>query len=400
MIFLSQILGSAVYDSAHERVGKLHDLIARVQTGKPYPFIHALLVERHGKQEFIHYTDIENLSPREITLKAARSHIEHCKSAKDDLFLKRDVIDKQIIDVRGVKVVRANDVQLGKVDDAFGVLGIDVSTKGILRRLGFGWVDFFNVLKPKYLDWKDVNTMRGQLQVNVPFTNLKKLHPADIANILQDLNFKESERLVGSLDAVTGAKVIEELPPKLRRALLSIVGEERAASIVEKMSLDDIADLLRVLPKKEADALLAYFHDAEKLSKVEKLLPYEDDTAGGLMTPEYVAVEPQMTVAEVLHHLKKVTDQFRAVHFVYVLDTGRHLLGEITLRTLLVSPPHMKAEKIMKRRKVLKLDTPEGEIAKRMTKYNLMAMAVLDHEKRIVGIVTVDDIMRRLVPNA
>lgn len=400
MIFLSQLLGSTIYDSTHERVGKLCDLVARVQTGKPYPSIHALLVEHRGKQGFIHYTDIENLSPQYITLKAVQSHIEHCKTAKDDLFLKRDVLDKQIIDVQGVKVVRANDVQLGKVDDAFGVLGIDVSGKGILRRLGFGWLDFLNIIKPKYLDWKDVNTMRGQLQVNVPSANFKKLHPADIANILQDLNFQQSERLVESLDAVTGAKVIEELPPKLRRALLSIVGEERAASIVEKMSLDEIADLLRVLPKKEADVILGYFHDAEKLRKVEKLLPYEDDTAGGLMTPEYVAIAPEMTVAEALHYLKKVTEEFRAVHFVYVLDAERHLLGEITLRTLLVSPPHMKAEKIMKRRKVLKLDTPEAEIAKRMTKYNLMSMAVLDHEKRIVGIVTVDDIMRRLVPNA
>ncbi len=400
MIFLSQILGATISDSAHERVGRLADLVARVQNSHPYPLIHALLIIDRGHASFIHYTDIENLSPGHITLKVARDHIEHCQSAKEDLFLKRDVLDKQIIDARGGKVVRANDVQLGKVDDAFGVLGIDVSTKGIVRRLGFSWIDFLNIFKPKFLDWKHVNSIRGQLQVKMPSANFQKLHPADIANILEALNFKESKRLVESLDAVTGAKVVEELPPRLRRALLSILGPERAAAIVEKMSLDEIADLLKMLPKKEADALLEYFHDTHLLSKVEKLLPYKDDTAGGLMMPEYLSVEPQMTVAEVLHHLKKVTEQFRALHFVYVTDSERHLLGEITLRTLLVSAPHIKVEKIMKRRKTLRLDTPEDEIARRMTKYNLMSMAVLDHEKKIVGIVTVDDIMRRLIPNA
>jgi len=240
------------------------------------------------------------------------------------------------------------------------------------------------------------------LELNTVVEDLKHLHPADLANIVEDLDVKFGSSLLASLDSSEAAKVLEEVDPKLQTVLVKYLGPERAGKIIAQMGSDEFVDLVKTLSGEEARKFLSNVN-AGRAQSVQKLLSYPDNTAGGLMTLDFVSARPDWTVSQATEEIRKVSGRIRSVPHVYVTyDEGR-FLGVVSLRRLLLAKPEEKLKSLAKQfpsYAFLKLGDKIEKIVKLMTKYNLYTAAVLDKDKKLVGVVTIDDIMRQLFPSA
>ncbi len=231
---------------------------------------------------------------------------------------------------------------------------------------------------------------------------LIKLHAADLADIIEDLNPKQSETLMKSLDTDTAAKVFEELDDEFRHYVMKLLDPKRAGFILSRLPIDELVDYLGSLPKKESKKLMGSLDDVKKKA-VQKFLQYEEDTAGGLMTTEVVRGEANWTVEKTIEYIRKVSESFRSINFVYIIDDSNVLIGVVSLRALIISEPEEKMKNIMKMIKenqTVTADTEAEEVAEMMTKYNLSSVAVIDEKQRFLGVITVDDVMQHLVPDA
>jgi len=405
MPYLSELLDHKVKDSADVVIGRLRDILISPKAAEYQP-LEYLVVEtkKDGENILIPYSFIGSFSLRAVVLKAPINKITVVPETDDNnwVYLKRDVMDEQIVDVAGARLVRVNDLRLNIFKDKMSVVGIDVSTKGLLRRMGLEWLDFGDWLKVNLIDWRHTQPVRGILKLDTVARNLNKLHPADLANVIEDLNVKAGSQLVVNLDAKSAAKVLEEVDPHLQKVLVKYLGPEKMSSILGQMSTDEIVDLLKTMPKDEAKIFLSYLQN-QKAKKIEKLIKYEDDTAGGLMTAEYIRVSPDWTVGETIAEIKKVSSSLRSIIYVYVLGSDEKFLGAVSLRWLLISDPKKPIKDLVKTfplSSVLRVDQDVEDVMKVMTKYDLYTAAVLDKEQRMLGVVTIDDVMRHLVPQA
>lgn len=403
MLFFAQFLNANVVDSADQMVGKLVDFIATTNQEK-YPSITAIVVkDAHTKQQkIISFSYVANLSKEEILLKRLMKNIEPREVLPNDIFLYRDVLDKQIVDVKGTRVVRVNDLQFSIFDGKLHVLGIDVSTKGLIRRIGLDRLKIFQFLKSKFIDWQNIQVVGGSLKLATLQSELVKLHPADLANIIEDLNPTQSGRLMKTLDAETAAKVFEELEPQSRHYILKLLDPKRANIILSRLPVDELVDYLKTLSKNEHRKIITRLSEKKK-EAVEKFLHYEDNTAGGLMTTEFVKGSHAWTVAEAREHIREISDAFRSINFIYLVNEKNKFVGVVSLRTLLVSQSSEKLRKIMKKIKknqTVHVDADIEHISEIMTKYNLSSVVVLDDEETLLGVVAVDDVMRQLIPHA
>jgi Mg/Co/Ni transporter MgtE len=271
-----------------------------------------------------------------------------------------------------------------------------------MRRLGVSWLDFFDVLKVNLIDWRKVQPVKGELKLDGVSKDLTRLHPADIANIIEDLSVKQGSNLVLSLDKNMAARVFEEIDPEIQKLLISRLSPEHAARISERMSIDELVDLIHSLPHHQSKQLLGYV-EQDRMKKVKKLLNYEDDTAGGLMVTDYLAGLPDDTVAVTIEKIRKLSDSFRSVNYIYVIDEKNKYKGVISFRKLLISDPKEILKDVMKKNIHLPVLHPKESIksvAHLMTKYDLNSVAVVDGDNKFLGVVAVDDVMRALVPNA
>ncbi|MDP1709431.1 MAG: CBS domain-containing protein, partial [Candidatus Komeilibacteria bacterium] len=238
--------------------------------------------------------------------------------------------------------------------------------------------------------------------LNTVSANLSKLHPADLANIIEDLSIGQGGHLVTSLDSQRAARVFEEINPQVQKILVKHLGAERVSEIFKSMPSDEMADIIKLLPKNEAKIVLRHLKNSAA-EKIGKLLNYPSASAGGLMTLDYLTAQPDWTVKEAIDEIKKASPSMRSILYVYAVDKDNTFLGAISLRTLLVAEPDKKLNNLLKRISPLSTLTPYqniDEIVKIMTKYNLYMAAVLDRKHKLLGVVAIDDIMSQLSPNA
>lgn len=404
MPYLSHLLKTKVKDSAENTIGRLEDIIVMPKNGEyaPLEFIQVKL-KKGGKKIYIPFAYVENLGSRFISLKNIFKSIAAQKEINGDFVrLKKNILDQQIVDLVGARVVRVNDLRLGNFEGKMCALGIDVSTKGLLRRLGIEDLDFLNILKVHLIDWRQTEPVQGFLRLNIASANLNKLHPADLANIIEDLSIGQSSHLVSTLDSKSAARVFEEINPQVQKILVKHFGAERVTEILKSMPSDEMADIIELLPKREAKIALRHLKNSTA-EKVGKLLRYPSHSAGGLMTIEYVSAQPEWTVADAIEEIKKASPNMRSILYLYVVDKENTFLGAISLRTLLVSETNKKLKDLVKWVSPFSTLTPYqdiDEIVNTMTKYNLYTAAVLDKNKKLLGVVAIDDIMSQLAPHA
>lgn len=402
MIFLSQLLHVPIVDNKGDTIGRLKDVIISSKDGE-YPTVSGILFKNGSHDAVIPYKCIENLSRGEVTLTKSDCAKNHYELSESESLLLRDVLDQQIFDVKGIRVVRVNDLQMVKIDDNFSVLGIDISNKALLRRLGLGWLPVVRSFQSQFIDWNDVSLVKGSvgsLQLKTSHEKLKKLHPADVANLIESLTVHESTNLVQSFDKETAAEVLTEVEPKYKDTLLEHINPKNLANILEEMPTDEATDVIRDLSEHKRLQVFKRL-GMRKARVLHKMTSYRDDIAGGLMTSEFMDVDRDTTVAQAIRKIRKNSDEHRSIYHVFVLDDDRKLHGIVSMRTLLLASPKAKISELMSKViRTVRVHTKAEEVARLMTKYNLLSVAVVDKNRTFRGIITVDDVLRFLVPDA
>ncbi len=401
MLYLSQILGRPIRDLDGERVATIKDLIVRLGADDHPPV--AGVVARYRRRDFfLSRWRVAELNKEGVRLNSDILDLRPFVRREGEVLLARDVLDKQLIDVDGKRVVRVNDVQIIQIAQDWRVTGADVSLQGLWRRLAPSGL--IGTRRPvEVLDWANVGylaTDAATVQLKTASDKLSRLHPVEIARLAEALSYHHGSEIVESLDDETAAETLEEMPAEHQARILGDMDEERAADILEWMSPDEAADVLGDLPEDKAEELLGLM-EGEEQADVAELLPYEDDTAGGLMTTEFVTLPRSLTVGEALARLRDMAETPNMIYYLYVVEEEEswNLCGVLALRQLILADPSMPLANVMRTEfQKATPDDPAVEVAQRIAEYNLLALPVVDEADEILGIITVDDAMEILLP--
>lgn len=402
MLFLSQLVGRPVRDRDGSTFGKVRDLI--VALGEEYPPVTGVVVRvAAGRDIFVPWSDVEAIDTTGARLHTASIDITSFRQRPDEIRLWLNLLDKQIVDVEDRKIVRVNDIQLAPVDGRLRLVAVDVGLAGILRRLGLSGpgerlARALRLEAENYIQWEDVDPVESSvssLKLRVPHQALATLHPADVAHIVEQLAPRDRAGILAALDDERAADVFEELDADDQVDLLEALSPERAADILEEMGPDEAADLMADLSDERQEELLGLMQP-EEASDVRELLTYGEETAGGLMTTDYITVRLEETAQEVIDQLRELHPDADHVYYLYVADTGGTLVGTITLRGLIVAPPDTPVRDFMRPEPIsVQLDLDAEQVGAAIARYNLLALPVVDEDGRMRGIVTVDDALER-----
>ncbi len=395
------MLGRPIRDMEDERIAIIKDVI--VHLGDDHPPVTGLVAHYRRRDFFLPRLSLVALSEHSARLNSDILDLRPFARRAGEVLLARDVLDKQLIDVDGKRVVRVNDVQLIEVGGEWRVTGADVSLRGLWRRLAPK--GFVGTHRPvEVIDWADVGylaTDASTVQLKSASHKLARLHPVEIARLAEALSYHQVAEVVESLDDETAAETLEEMPAPTQARIIGQMDEERAADILEWMSPDEAADVLGDLPEKKAEELLGLM-EGEEQRDVAELLPYEDDTAGGLMTTEFVTLPKGLTVGEAVARLREMAETPNMIYYLYVVEHegSWQLAGVLALRSLILADPAAPLETVMRQdfQQALPQDSAR-HVAERIAEYNLLALPVVDEAGDILGIVTVDDAMEILLPN-
>lgn len=402
-MYLSEIIKKPVFDKTGKKIGKLKDAI--VSSEVSYPIIKAIIVDKNDKKTInISYSYISEIG-KETKLKTTLSEIKDYKVRNNDIRLWEDVLDRQVVDIEDKKVRRVNDIKISYSHGYYHIIGVDIGFYGILKRLGLESIARPMRVKSNenIIAWADIDTLNpdySKLKLKVPKQNVKKLHPADIAEIVDQLGLNESLNILNSLDDEAAADTMEEVSPERQVYLLEGMDSKRAAEILDEMDPDDAADVLGDLPEEKAEELLDLMEPKES-KDLRILLEYPENTAGGIMTTEYARIEQDLTVGEVLKSLREIAKDVETIYYVYVISKDGQLTGVVSLRDILLADTDKKISEVM-RTPVITADILEDqqEIAQKIAKYNLLALPVVENENRLMGIITVDDAIDIVLPVA
>lgn len=411
MIYLSQLLNQKVWDAFGHVVGRLKDVMVNA-TEKNMPPLSALELNLPDEDpnRLIDARSIATLWPS-ITLKADISKLVPYELRGHELLLKQRVLDQQIVDTEGRRLVRVNDLQIGRKGDAFLLTGVDASANGLLRRLGLEKIgrSFAKMLKKQdqtqVIPWEFVASIEHDdpLRLSVSQSRLVQMPPADIASILDDLDHHTSKALLQGFTDEQLADTLEESSEEMQQTMISHLHPERAADVLEEMDPDEAADLLANMDDTTSEQLLTLMEDEDE-EDVRKLLAYPEDSSGGIMTTEYAWVPGDYTVGEALDYLRSsedaIEDEF--MYYVYILDKEERLKGVVSLRDLVTSQLDKSLSNWFDE-DAIKVNplTPQEECAYLVAKYDLLAIPVVEPDTDVMlGIVTVDDALDTVLPTA
>lgn len=404
-LFISEILKKPVLDPKGDELGRVKDFV--VVRGEPLPKISSIIIERKKGLLDLPWTVLNIFNKRIISANVYGEALQSYELDEKDLLLVRDILDKQIVDVNGVKVVRVNDVKLEGYDTEAILIAVDVGMRGILRRLGFerGGEDLMRLFKKhlpyNLISWNYIQPLEPKLttiSLTVPRQMLSELHPADIADIISQVSHKEGATFFKDLDVDVAAEALSELKPETQVDIITGMDTDKAADIIEEMPPDEAADILSDLPVDKAKEILESI-EKEEAEDIQELLSHEEDTAGGLMTNVFIAYPPETTVKRAIENFKKDAEEIEIVYYIYVIDADEKLMGVVSLRDMLLADLDAKLSDIMETKlKTVTPETDEMEVAGIISKYNLVALPVVDIEGFMLGIVTVDDVLDRILP--
>ncbi len=402
MLYLSQMTGKPVIDSDGEKIGTISDLA--ISTGEVFPRITSLAFQGPGKVPFMisWRKYVKAFSEEGIALAVPSKDIRFSYLQPDEVLLARDLLDRQIVDTQGMKVVRVNDLKLSESGSQLRLLGAEVGFRGILRGLApfleqavcalaklFGKQLDEKLIAWNYMDLLDRDL--SEVQLSVTHKRLDELHPADVADILEQLDPQQRANVFKHLDDAQATEAVSEMEDEYQADFIEDLEESRAASLLGNMDPDDAADIVRDLSYEKAETLLRLM-GVEDAAGIRRLLGYKDGTAGGMMTTQFVAVNQETTVGETIEVLRDLPDDHPTVHYVYALDEYDKLVGVLSLRTLVLAPDSTPISEIMYDEIIsVPPSEEEDDVAADIFKYDIPAMPVVDEHGELLGIVTVDD---------
>ncbi len=403
--FISELVGRRVTIDDLP-IGKVNDFLVR-KPDAVFPQVDGLVIKTSQGLRFAPIETVADVD-RDGNVALTIAPKEPAPPEQEELHLVADLLDKQIVDVDGRKVVRINDIEVANAGGRLRVVAADVGIAGLLRRLGlrsFGkrWIARIGNVPRSMIAWDSVAPIRdanpSQVHLSVKESRLARLHPSELAEIIGDLSAREAAAVVGQLDDETAADAFEHLDTETRKNLIEDIGTERAADIIEEMDADDAADLLAELPEERQTQLLAEM-SAYTAGELRELVKYPEDTAGGMMTTDYVWIYPHRTTEATIRKIREIAPVSEFIYYLYVLDKDDHLLGALSLRTLLLALPTAFIDRIMETDLVtVAALTPDVDVASTIAKYDLLAVPVVDDHGKMLGIVTVDDAIDAIMPD-
>ncbi|HKV25712.1 MAG TPA: CBS domain-containing protein [Candidatus Acidoferrum sp.] len=409
-IYATELMGAEAYDAQGNFVGRVREFF--IEPAHATNRLSHFLLSRGRFQPLIaRYDQIATIAPGTMRLSVSERALQLYEPNESLLAVRKDLLDQQIIDTRGRKVVRVNDVDLaeqrsnGSVE--LRVTQVDVGLPGAVRRLLQGVVSpgvirkLQKKLPQKSIRWEFVNLIEPdplrRVKLRITHEKLEDLHPADLADIIERLSAAERQGIIASLDEETAASVLAELDERLTTQIVEKLDPEKAADILEEMAPDAAADLLADLPKKTSDELLDEM-PGQEADEVRELLAFDPATAGGMMNTEYVFVGEGSHREEVLAWIRGLEVNLEQLDTIVLLDSEAEFSGTVSVARLLLASPE---QKMLELRSEPQLSIPasadEKEVFELFDKYNLRMLTVVDDERRPIGTVTVDDVVSRLV---
>lgn len=407
--FFSDFLRRKVYSLSGRKVGRVVDLV--VERVDPYPMIIGIVIQtkRGEKRLYLPWGNITRMEPRVTLNQNDPSLLQSSFPEKETILLREEVMDKQIVDTLGAKVVRVNDLHLLRVDSHLRLVHVDVGFRGLMRRVGWErvvdrllrWL-FSYALPNQFISWKYVQLLSGSdlLHLSVEQKKLSHLHPADLADIIEDLSGRERSAMFHALDTETAAEALEEIDPKIQKSLIETIPVEKASDIVEEMSSSDAVDLLADLPEERAEKILKEM-EQEKAEDLRELLVHPEETAGGLMTTGYLSLTREVTVEKAIARLRTEAPNLDIIDYVYVADEEAVLQGAVSIRDLLTAQPQQTLSEIKASRVVsVKPDADQKEVVETFAKYGFRGLPVVDEGGHLKGVISFRSVLELLAPSA
>lgn len=405
-IYLSAVIGRSVINNKGDELGILRDLV--MIPGDVFPEVsHIVIKSRNG---------LKSLPWHEVTLfthvviSVAGAHppgLSSFEAHDSEILVKRDLLDKQIVDANGAKVVRVNDIKLGNLNQKLCIFSVDIGFRGLLRRLGYERLGetiaktLGKDIPNTEISWEYVQPLEAnssKLALNIARDQMNEMHPADLADILENIPIQSIRTVLDSIDAETTGDTIYELEADMRNVIINQLNDEQVSDILEEMEPDEAADILADLPEGKAQELLDMM-SREDAEDIQELLEHEEDSAGGLMTPDYFRLSSQITIGQALEILKGCADDVETIYYGYVVDADDRLEGVVSLKQLLMNPPETHITDIIEENiKYVHIDAEPEDMLETLAKYDLIAVPVLDSDDRMAGIVTVDDVLAHYLP--
>ena len=402
-LYFTELLNLPVYDLKRRRIGRVRDAAL-------VPLVHQSRVDRFlvgagSSWLSVRYDQLSSISLEGIHLSDEKLFPYH----SDEYMLRmgRDLLDQQIIDVNGRKVVRVNDVTLevqrSSGFDQIFVMEVDIGLRSILRRLLQGAVPrkliraLQQPIAPASIPWDFCNIVEAdpqrRLRLNISHDRLAYIHPADLADIVEDLAPAEREAIIESLDSETAAEALTEIDPKMQAQILESLEPEKAADIIEEMAPDEAADVLAEMEEKASEEILEEMESTEK-SEVQELLEYKENTAGGMMNTEFIYLHENATVADALSALKGNEDVLDNVNTLFLTDSDQRPVAVVPLpRLFLASGDTLLRDLAAEDMIQVSVDEKEDRVTELFDKYNLLTLPVIDEDGKLAGVVTADDII-------
>lgn len=409
--YLSGIIGKEVFDADGEAIGRIRDLlISTFPSGNNDPnqqLVIGIKLKIRKEIRYYSFSTFRVVKAREMINVTCSGLIELSEEeVNNGLLLVENMLDKQIVDLNGRKLVRVNDVRLATLPAGTFAIAVDIGIEGLLRRIGISipikrFLSLFGINIPaKFILWDDVQAIdfsNLNIKLSKSYAKLNTLHPSDLADILEDLGKKSSTHVFSALDEEKAADVLEELETHAQIHIIESLPVPKVADVLEKMPADEVAYILDEIEDEKAELLLKEM-DSESSQEVRELLEYPDNSAGGLMTTDVLSFSPLLTVDEVIRELRIIKPEPSELYSLFVTEKNDELVGTFDLRDLVVSDPETVLKDIMKSEPVFLRDYQRiDDIAELISKYNLLAVPVVDEQNQLHGMVVVDDVIEDLI---
>jgi CBS domain-containing protein/sporulation protein YlmC with PRC-barrel domain len=406
-LFFSELLGRFVVDEAGVAVGKLADF--KLRLAEPFPMVATLVVKKRKEKKLLEldWQEVQSLNTTMIRLNpGAVEKFRPLEVNPQEILLRDELLDKQVVDTFGAKIERVNDIHLLVVNRDLRIVHVDYGIRGILRRLG--WlkaIDFFTnwlfayQFEEKMISWKYIQPLpsgpaKQNLKLNVTSRKIHEIHPSDLADIIEELDQISRSTVFRSLDLQTAALTLEEVDPKLQLRLIESASVEQVSDILEEMAPDEATDFLADLPEEKQQKLIRTMGKPSR-EAVEELLKFKEGTAGSIMTKDFLSVRKDKTIGDAIEEFRKTVYPLESISYIYVTDQDNRLVGVSTLRHLITCEKDATLGKLMNTH-LVKVEPQDNVdmVAALFKKYKFMALPVVDKEDVLKGVITLQDIMQ------
>lgn len=400
VLHLSQVVGGDLRDAGGERLGRVDDLIVRLEN-EEYPPVSGAVASVAGRQVFVPAELIEAITQGRVDLRAERLDLQHFRRRPGEVLLKKDVLDRQMINVDGARLVRANEIELTRLEGWYRAVGVDVSVRGLLRRV-VPRALAGRIAPGDFLDWASIEPFTGHVptvRLRVPHPKLARLHPAQLADLVEAASHREGQEIIAAVaeDPELEADVFEELEDQHRREFVEDRSDGEIAELLARMEADDAADLVLQLPEERREDVIALL-STPHARRVRTLLGYDPATAGGLMSPEFVCLYADATREEALERVARSRVDADIVAWLYAMTLHRRLHGGVRLADVVRAPEGTRLNDLVASVQTVTPDTDLEEVARLMTDFDLTVVPVVDEEQVLLGVVTVDDVLELVLP--